>query len=348
MAAVFRKKQFWGALIAVAILVFLFYDLNLPRTAEVARELRLIYLFPILFSTTFLVVFKTLRWKTIVSKVRKVLFWPTLSLYATSQLIATLLPALTGQAGRVILFSKKGDFSKTYAFSTIFLEVVLDGAGLLVLMLLSSTVFVFPSEYRFVSYIIAAATLGFLVLFYASLNFQQRLERLGYNKLRRRSLKAFLILRKFLRSFNDGISVLKSTDKLFVVSVLTFLSWASHVVSVFFLFYMFNLDLPIWAAVVVIIVNYLVLMIPITPGNIGSFQLAVVASLNIFSVPKTEGVLFSVLLYLVDMIPLIILSGHFLFKEHFSISEISKDKELMAEVEKMVVETDVPLRGEKP
>ena len=40
--------------------------------------------------------------------------------------IAVLLPALTGQAGRVLLFSKKGNFSKTYCFSTIFLEVVLD------------------------------------------------------------------------------------------------------------------------------------------------------------------------------------------------------------------------------
>lgn len=347
MASIFKKKQFWGGLVAVGILTFLFYDLDLPRTLEVARDLRLIYLIPIFISTTLLVVFKAMRWKTIVSKVRKVLLWPTMSLYATSQLIAVLLPALTGQAARVILFSRKCDFSKTYAFSTIFLEVVLDGAGLILLMLMSSSIFVFPQEYRFVSYFIAAATLFLLILFYASLNFQQRLERFGYNKLRRRSLKIFLILRKFLRSFNAGISVMKSTDKLFAVSLLTFLSWASHIVSVFFLFYMFNFDLPIWAAVVVIIINYLALMIPVTPGNVGSFQLAVVAGLNIFNVPKTEAVLFSVILYLADMLPMIVLSAFFLFKEHFSISEISKDEELIAEVEKMVAETDIPVGEDK-
>ncbi len=111
---------------------------------------------------------------------------------------------------------------------------------------------------------------------------------------------------------------------------------------------MFNLDLPIWAAVVVIIINYLALMVPVTPGNIGSFQLAVVAGLNIFGVPKTEAVLFSVILYLVDMLPMMALSAFFLFKEHFSISEISEDKELMAEVEKMVVQSDVPFEGDKP
>jgi uncharacterized protein (TIRG00374 family) len=346
MPSIFKKKQFWGGLIAIAILVFLFYDLDLPRILELTRDMRLMFLIPVLISTTLLVVFKAMRWKTIVSKVRKVLFWPTLSLYSTSQLIAVLLPALTGQAGRVLLFSKKGNFSKTYTFSTIFLEVVLDGAGLIILMLLSSSVFVFPEEYRFVSYIIGGATVLVLALFYASLNFQGKLERLGYRTLRRKSPKVFLILRKFLRSFNEGIAVMKSTDKLFVVSVLTFLSWSSHIISVYFLFHMFNFDLPIWAAVVVIIINYLALMVPITPGNIGSFQLAVVAALNIFGVPKTEAVLFSVILYLVDMIPMIILASFFLFKEHFSLSEIRKDEDL-AEIEKLVVESDVSIDGDK-
>jgi uncharacterized protein (TIRG00374 family) len=347
MPSILKKKQFWGVLIACGILVFLFYDLDLPRTVEIARRLSLWHFIPALICAGLIIVFKALRWITIVSRVRKVLFWPTLSLYATAQIIAVILPALTGQAGRVILFSKKGEFTKTYAFSTIFLEVVLDGAGLIGLMLIGSSFFVFPREYRFISYIIGAATLILLILFYASLHFQEKVERFGYNKIRRRSPKLFLVLRKFIRSFNEGISVMKSTDKLFIISIFTFLAWASHVGAVFFLFHMFNISLPISAAMVVIIINYLALMVPITPGNIGSFQLAVVAALNIFSVPKTEAVLFSIILYLIDMLPMMILSGFFIFKERFSISEISRDEELIAEVEKMVTEPSVPAEEEQ-
>ncbi|MFH1699944.1 MAG: lysylphosphatidylglycerol synthase transmembrane domain-containing protein [Candidatus Zixiibacteriota bacterium] len=346
MAKFLKKKQFWGGIVAAGIMAFLFYDLDIPHTIEVARHLRLIYTIPILICTTGLIFFKTLRWMTIVSKIKKVLFWPTLALYSTAQVIAVLLPALTGQAGRVLLFSRKGDFTKTYAFSTIFLEIVLDGAGLIILMMISSSVFVFPEEYRFVSYIIGGATVLVLILFYCSLHFQSRMEGFGYRRIRPRSPKVYLVVRKFIRSFNDGISVIKSTDKLFVISLNTFLSWACHVGAVFYLFHMFNFDLPIWAAVVVIIVNYLALMIPITPGNIGSFQLAVVASLNIFSVPKTEAVLFSILLYIADMLPLIILAGFFIFKENFSISEISEDEELIAEVENIVGESDIKISDE--
>ncbi len=346
MASIFKKKQFWGGLIALGILIFLFYDLNLPRTVDVAKELRLIYLIPALLCGFGIIVFKALRWKTIVSKVRKVLFWPTLALYATSQIIAVVLPALTGQAGRVLLFSRKGKFSKTYAFSTIFLEVVLDGAGLISLMLIASSVFVFPEDYRYISYIIGIATLVLLILFYCSLRFQKNVERLIYNRIRPRSRKIYLVIRKFLRSFNDGISVIRSTDKLFVVSWNTFLSWACNIGAIYFLFFMFNFDLPVWAAVVAIIVNYLALMVPITPGNIGSFQLAVVASLKMFSIPKTEAVLFSVALYLVDMVPMLILASYFLLKEQFSISEISEDRESIEEVENMVVETEISMNDE--
>ncbi|MCK5127472.1 MAG: flippase-like domain-containing protein [candidate division Zixibacteria bacterium] len=346
MASIFKKKQFWGGLIAAAILVFLFYDLDLTRTLNVARELDLLYLIPALLSGAGIIVFKTFRWKTIVSKVRKVLFWPTLCLYATSQLIAVVLPALTGQAGRVLLFSRKGKFSKTYAFSTIFLEVVLDGAGLIILMMIASSVFVFPEDYRFISYIIGVATLFLLILFYFSLRFQKNLENFIHRRIRPRSRKVYLVIRKFIRSFNDGISVLRSTDKLFSISINTILAWACNIGAIYFLFFMFNFDLPVWAAVVVIIVNYLALMVPITPGNLGSFQLAVVASLKMFSVPKTEAVLFSVMLYLVDMIPMLVMAAFFLFKEHFSISEISEDEELIEEVEKMVVETDIEIKEE--
>jgi uncharacterized protein (TIRG00374 family) len=258
-------------------------------------------------------------------------------------MIGVLLPALTGQAGRVLLFSRKGNFTKTYAFSTIFLEVVFDASGLLILMLLSSSVFVFPPEYRFISYIIAVVTVLLLALFYSSLHYHERINQLLFRRIRPRSVKMYLILRKFFRSFNEGIGIMKSTDKMFILSIFTFMSWGSHIASIYLLFHMFSLDLPVWAAVVVIIINYLALMVPITPGNLGSFQLAVVGSLGIFGVGKTEAVLFSVLLYLVDMIPMLALSSFFLFHEKFSLSDIGREEELMAEVERMVEEPEQPV-----
>ncbi len=340
MPSIFKKKQFWGALVAIAILVFLFHDFNFRRMGELAKELEFVYLIPAFLLATLMIVFKTWRWVKIVGKARKVRFFPTLSMYSTSVLINIMLPALTGQAARVILFSKQGKFSKTFAFSTIFLEVVLNGTGLIILMMLSSMLWVFPSEYQSVSYIIGAATLAIFILFYLSLTFQKRIEDFASRRIRPRSARVYMAVRKTIRSFNQGLSVLKRTDKLAFVLGITLLTWAAEIGVVYSLFHVFGFDLPLLPAVVILIINHLAIMIPITPGNVGPFQLAIVAGLNLFAIRKTEAVLFSVVLYLIDMLPIVILSWYHLFKENFSILQLGEDEEVLQEVKKMVSDED--------
>jgi uncharacterized protein (TIRG00374 family) len=346
MASFFKKKQVWGIVLAVAILIFLFYDLNLPRMGEIAKDIDYIYLLPVLLCSFLLVLAKALRWKTMAERVRKIALWPTISLYSTGQVLNVVLPALTGQAGRILLLSKNGNLSKTFVFSTIFLEVLFDAAGLIVLMLISSSVFIFPEQYRFVSYIIASVTLSIFLVFYLILHFQEPLGRFGERLIRPRSRRIYLVLRKFFRSFNRGISVMKSTEKLAAIAFYTAIWWGSHIGVVYFLFLAFRMQMPFLAAIIVVIINCLALMIPLTPGNLGSFQLAVVAGLNIFSVSKTEAVFFSFLLYIVDMIPIVILSGFYIFKSQFSLQQIGTDEEL-AEIEKMVAESDFPVKEDR-
>jgi uncharacterized protein (TIRG00374 family) len=346
MSSFFKKKQVWGIALAGAILVFLFYDLDLPRMGEIASGLDFIYLVPALLCSLLLILGKALRWKTMAERVQRLALWPTISLYSTGQVLNVVLPALTGQAGRILLLSKNGNFSKTFVFSTVFLEVLFDASGLILLMLVSSTFFIFPQEYRLVSYVIGAITVGIFLLFYLMLHFQGPLGRLGERLIRPKSRRLYLILRKFFRSFNRGISVMKSTEKLVVISFFTAIWWGAHVGVVYFLFHTCHLQMPFLAAVVVIIINSLALMVPITPGNIGSFQLAVVAGLNIFSVSKTDAVFFSFLLYIVDMLPMLVLSGFYIFKRQFSLQQIGTDEEL-AEIEQMVAESEFPIKEDQ-
>ena len=58
----------------------------------------------------------------------------------------------------------------------------------------------------------------------------------------------------------------------------------------------FGFDFPLWVAIVVMIVNTLAIMIPVTPGNIGTFQFACIVGLAFFDVPKDTALGFSLLL----------------------------------------------------
>jgi uncharacterized membrane protein YbhN (UPF0104 family) len=64
------------------------------------------------------------------------------------------------------------------------------------------------------------------------------------------------------------------------------------------------------------------MMIPITPGNAGTFEVAVSTTLSAFSVPRSDAVLFALALHLLDLLPIFIFGFLFVHLEKVSISEI--------------------------
>jgi len=130
-------------------------------------------------------------------------------------------------------------------------------------------------------------------------------------------------VRKFLRSFTQGIQTLRSSQRIATAMALSFLVWLTHIVVIYCLIRSFGYDLPLGAAATVMIVNTLALMVPITPGNAGTFEVAVSTSLAAFSIPRSDAVLIALSLHLVDLLPLIAFGAGILRSEKESIKEIS-------------------------
>ncbi|MDH4035287.1 MAG: flippase-like domain-containing protein, partial [candidate division Zixibacteria bacterium] len=109
----------------------------------------------------------------------------------------------------------------------------------------------------------------------------------------------------------------------------------AHTAVIYFLFLSFGLHLPFAAAAVVMIVNTLALLIPITPGNAGTFEVAVSTSLTAFAVGRSDAVLFAVALHIIDLLPVFVLGMSFLHMERVSIREIKsehRDRDILDQV----------------
>jgi len=72
------------------------------------------------------------------------------------------------------------------------------------------------------------------------------------------------------------------------------------------------------------IINTVAIMIPITPGNIGVFQLATLFSLGLFGVSKEEALSFGIVLHFFDTLPAVVLGSYFMMREHLSVEELEK------------------------
>jgi uncharacterized protein (TIRG00374 family) len=107
---------------------------------------------------------------------------------------------------------------------------------------------------------------------------------------------------------------------------------------IWFLYESFGFELPIAAAAAIMIINSIVLMIPLTPGNAGTFEFAVSTSLAAFAIGRTDAVLFALALHLMDLLPIVVMGAIFFRLEKISLRDL-KAKASEQKEEPSILET---------
>lgn len=324
---ILKKKQFWGTLVAIALLAYCVKDVKLSEIKSLASEINYIYLILATVANFLFIICKGLRWRVIISQQKNIKPIRAISLYSAGQIINIMMPMLTGQVGRLFLFSRAEGIRKTVLFSTIILEILFDAISLVVFLFVTSLAFAFPQEYRSLSLILVLITVGVLVVLYTILHWQLKLEGFGRKHFRDRAPGFYITMMKFLRSFNKGMVMLRSSQHVIGSMAYSLLSWAVHTLVIYLLLKAFGITLPYGAAAAIMILNTLAVMIPITPGNAGTFELAVSSSLIAFSVGRGDAVMFALVLHLLDLLPIVVMGMMFLRHDKVSIREIKSQHE---------------------
>ncbi|MEW5700846.1 MAG: lysylphosphatidylglycerol synthase transmembrane domain-containing protein [Candidatus Zixiibacteriota bacterium] len=340
-----RWIRILGLLAAFAVLVYMFRDsdpLDIWR-AIVGMHPR--YLIPVLAGAVGMPVFRALRLRFIMPPAeqtpeRHLSQRRVFAVYNVGQLLNIILPVLTGQVARVLLFSRTLGMTKTSAFTMVILEVLFDGLILVVMIFATSFLFVMP-EWMVrgeVAVLFACAMLfGF---FYWALRHRER-SALTAGWFRRRA-PARLVREwdSVSASFLDGLKMLRSSRHLSMVGLLSVSAWLSHALLVLFLLRAFAFDIPFWGAMVILIVNTVVIMVPVSPGNIGTFQLACVVGLAFFGVRKDEALGFSILLHVTEVGPVFVLGSIASFSQHVRLREY-KSAQIRLEQERLATTAPV-------
>jgi len=331
MVKFIKKKEVWGSIIAIGILAFCFKDLRWSEIKELADRANYYYFGLALIAEFLLIISKGVRWRVIVEPHKILPLTRTTFLYAAGQVLNISMPALTGQVGRVMLFAKKANLTKSYVFSTVLVEVLFDAMSLLFIIFLLSMASItkFPEEYRSASYIITIATVSIFALLYLVLTFKDKIGSWGKKTIRPRWPGFYITIKKFALSFTQGISLLKSTKYFMRTLFLSLAGWFFHIIAVYYLFYSFGFELQSFliTAMIIMVINTLALMIPITPGNAGTFEIAVVAPLVAFGIAKSDAVLFALALHIADFVPIFVMGFMFLKREKTSLKEIQEESE---------------------
>ena len=283
----------------------------------------------------FLMVFshwlRALRWSYFLKPIQTINTLPLFNALIIGYMFNIFLPAHLGEFVRAYVVAKKRTISSSSVFASIVIERIIDVFSLLAIMAITIVVFPFPSWVRtsgYLSFIFIA--LLFLILILLKRN--RAKSSVWLNKLSKPlPLKFRQKIEELLFSFLDGVVPLKHPSHYFIVTVITILMWAIYTFVFQIVFYSFDFvqiySLPWYAALVLLVITTISILVPSSPGYVGTYHYLCTLALGMFSVPESPALSFAVVMHGLSFIPVLVLGLVILSIEGLNIKNIqSKSK----------------------
>jgi hypothetical protein len=85
----------------------------------------------------------------------------------------------------------------------------------------------------------------------------------------------------------------------------------------------FGLDVPVTAAVLLVVVSALGMVVPSSPGYVGVYHYLVVETLALFAVDRSLALSFAIVAHLATFLPLSLIGVGYLWRESLSLGRVS-------------------------
>ncbi len=278
-----KKGNAWrhlalGILIATVSLYLTYRKTNGRELLEALEEINWPVLFMVLPPLALSYVFRAVRWRKLLEPVGKVSAGDVAGPLITGFFVNTLLPGRVGEILRVLLLSRKTGISRGSSFATVILARLFDGLTLAAMSLLVMGVF---WERLNMTVRMGLAAAGFMyVLLLAGLVFLRSHHDSAAGILsfpvRLMGFKTIAGgLERMMRSFAEGLGVLKNARDAAVVGLYSALIWGCLILSVVPVFLAMHLSFTWYHPVLILVLAGLGMLVP-TPAGMGTVHGALV------------------------------------------------------------------------
>lgn len=324
----------WRGAIGLALTVFLLWlALHNVSWADVRADLRaanvpLVILAVVLATMVFPL--RAIRWRPILDPVAPNLpYGPLWRATAIGFMANNILPARAGELVRAYVLSRETSVTFSAAFASLVVDRVFDGVIVILLMVLAMFDPRLPADTmvagRPASNYAGSGIVVLLVVaaaLYAIVYFPGRLIRI-YELFARRVAPRFEEPGKaLLRSFADGLSVLRHPKRFLIVFGWALAMWLTQVVAFWIMFRALHIDAPFSAAMFVQGLIVLGVALPSTPGFFGPFEIAAVAGLGVYGVSKNLAVAWALSYHVLSLIPITVIGLYYVAKSGLHLSQL--------------------------
>ncbi|MFQ5900222.1 MAG: lysylphosphatidylglycerol synthase transmembrane domain-containing protein [Thermodesulfobacteriota bacterium] len=321
-----------GLAISAFFMYLAFRKVDLRKMGEVIKEINyfiLTFAVLILFVSHWI---RAVRHRYLLEPVKSINNSSLFSALMIGYMANTFMPAHLGEFLRAYLIGKKEGIAGSSTLATIMVERIIDVLSLLMIMGLVFTVYPFPDMVKFSAYMTFAFALGMVgFLVFLQRRPEQSLRFTGFiiKPFPERIRDKFL---KLLESFRKGLVPLKNRQSYVVVFILSILIWMCYA-SVFVIgFYAFDFievyNIPLGAGFVVLVITTISILVPSSPGYVGTYHYLCMLSLSLFAIPESPALGYAIVIHAISMFPAALVGAAFALKEGVNISKIGRQKEL--------------------
>jgi glycosyltransferase 2 family protein len=331
-------KTTWRGLLGVALTVaLLWWAFHGVHWAEVRHAVAtanpLLVLSAVVLGTCIFPL-RAFRWRPILDPVAPNLPYGALwRATAIGMMANNLLPGRAGEIVRAYALSKETTVPFSAGFASIVVDRVFDAVIVLLLMVGAMFAPSFPSHQLIAGRPASnyAGTGVFVVVVlavgvYTIVFFPDRLIGLFEAFARRVAPRFEERGRRLLRSFADGLGVLRHPRRFAVVFAWALALWLVQPVAFWVMFRALGIDVPFAAAVFLQGLIVFGVAVPSTPGYFGPFEVAAVAGLAIYGVSNTLAVAWALSFHILSLLPITLIGLYYLARTGLHLGELKDIK----------------------
>ena len=274
---------------------------------------------------------RALRWKYLLISEKRI---PLSSLYPATiigYMANNLLPARLGEFVRACILSRREGLQTPAVFASLVIDRLFDGFTVLLIMLITLFTLKLPQGMEDAGLALKAGGAVMLLLYCGVLLFLFLLKR---QTMRTLSCLEFMLKpfpRRFserlipmLGSFISGIRMSSRGGHITALIFTSFFIWIFCVLPVDMVLRGFGINLPITASMFILVLLVFAVMVPASPGFIGTYHYACFKGLSVFGVTESKAVSVALIVHGTSFFPVIIAGFYYLWRSKISFNDIQR------------------------
>ena len=328
-----KDKKLWiGSAISLVLLIFLFRKLDYAQLVTAFRQLDYRLLLPAIGSTIFSYWLRAVRWRLLLMPVKSTVMKNLFPATVIGYMANNLLPARLGEFVRAYALAKSESLTTSGVFASLVIDRLCDGFSVLLILVITLFTVHLPPGMEQVQrslelggYAIFGVYAVVVIFLFALKRWNQatlRFVTLLLSPLPARFTAKFVSL---IDAFMGGLRLSLRPSALGAVALSSLAIWATAIWPIDLTLRAFGIILPASASLFIMIFLVFAVMVPASPGYVGTYHAACVYGLMAFNVGKEQALSVALVIHAIGFFPVIILGLWYLGKANLSLKSIREE-----------------------